>query len=545
MTAPDEMRGEMRRLILREGWAIETVARRFGVHHSVVRRAIRDDPPDKPTPAVSALDPFKPYIVQRLSELPRLTGTRLFEELEERGYKQGIAILRRYVAKVRAPKPRKAYLTVEVNPGEQAQVDWGSFGRFRIGSTQRPLSVFSMVMSWSRAIFIDFSLDQKMDTFLRMHRRALEFFDGVPRRILYDNLKSVVLHHVGSTVQFNPRFLAFAGHYLFEPVAAPVRYPQAKGKVESSIKYIRHSFFYGRSFSTLADLRAKAAAWRDQTANQRIHATTRERPAERLRIEKTRLHSLPKLPFDTDMVLFPLVVPKEARVRLDTNTYSVPPKYVGRTVSLRADDHTVRVVCDGEEIATHKRCWERRRAIEDKAHIDQLLDRRKGARGPKRRDRLASLAPECRTYLQEVARRNINLENEVKKLMRLVDRYGETEVAQGMTEALKGRTFGARYVRTLIDQARFARGFGEPPEPVVTGNPAADRIVVEPHALETYDAILEKQETPKTETTEETDAHPHPRSGEDHVPETDPGDPRPGQGRRAAGDGHPKGHHKK
>ncbi len=542
MTVSDETRGEMRRLTLREGWAIETVARRFGVHHSVVRRAIREDPPDKPAPAPSALDPFKPYIVQRLSELPRLTGTRLYEELKERGYNHGIAILRRYVAKVRAPKPRKAYLTVETDPGQQAQVDWGSFGHFRIGSTQRPLSVFSMVMSWSRAIFIDFSLDQKMDTFLRMHRRALEFFGGVPRRILYDNLKSVVLHHVGSTVQFNPRFLAFAGHYLFEPVAAPVRYPQAKGKVESSIKYIRHSFFYGRSFSSLADLRTKAAAWRDQTANQRIHATTRERPTERLRIEKPRLHSLPPRPFDTDLVVFPSIVPKEARVRLDANSYSVSPDYVGRTVSIRADDHAVRVLCDGKEIAAHNRCWEKRRVVEDKAHIDQLLERRKGARGPKRRDRLASLAPECRVYLQEVARRKINLENETKKLMRLIDRYGETEVAGGMAAALRGRTFGARYVRTLIDQARFARGLGEPPEPVVTGNPVADRIVVEPHALETYDAIPKRQEDKETKTAEETDAHPHPRSGEDHVPEADPGDPRPGQGRRAAGDGHSEGH---
>jgi len=504
MTVTPEMRAEMRRLVLRERWAIETVARRFGVHHSVVRRAIRDDGYEPPASHKSALDPYKPYIVQRLTELPKLTCVRLLEELRERGYQRGIAILRRYVAQIRAPRPRKAYLRVEVEPGEQAQVDWGSFGKMRVGASQRPLSVFSMVLSWSRAIFVDFSLDQKMDTFLRMHRRALEFFGGVPRSILYDNLKSVVLHHVGATVQFNPRFLEFAGHYLFEPTAAPVRYPEAKGRVESSIRYIRQSFFYGRSFSSLADLRAQAAAWRDQTANQRLHASTRERPAERLQVEQARLHALPEHPFDTDLVIFPRVVSKDTRVRLDTNTYSVPPKYVGRTVQLRADDHTVRVLCDGEEIATHNRCWERRHAIEDKAHIDALLERRKAARGPKRRDRLASLSPECRAYLQEVARRRIDLESEVCKLTRLVDRYGETEVAQGMTAALGKRTFGARYVRTLMDQARFARGLGEPPEPVVTGNLAADRIDVEPHALETYDALFEDQEE------KETDPDPEP-----------------------------------
>jgi hypothetical protein len=78
------------------------------------------------------------------------------------------------------------------------------------------------------------------------------------------------------TVQFNPRFLAFAGHYLFEATAAPVRYPEYKGRVEASIKYIRSSFYYGRAFASFDDLRAQAAAWRDQTANQRLHATTRE-----------------------------------------------------------------------------------------------------------------------------------------------------------------------------------------------------------------------------------------------------------------------------
>src|SRR5262249_60081574 len=280
-----------------------------------------------------------------------------------RGYTLGVAQVRRYVAQVRPTRRRKAYLRIETDPGQQAQVDWGSFRHMRVGTGQRPLSVFSMVMSWSRALFIDFAFDQQMETFLRMHRRALEFFGGVPKQIVYDNLKSVVLHHIGSTVQFNPRFLALAGHYLFEATAAPVRYPEFKGRVEASIKYIRQSFFYGRAFASLDDLRAQAQAWRDQTANQRLHATTRERPSQRLLVERPRLRALPERPFDTDLVI-PMIVSQEARVRLDTNTYSTPPDFVGKSVFLRADDRTVRVVCDGVEIARHARSWDRRRHIE-------------------------------------------------------------------------------------------------------------------------------------------------------------------------------------
>jgi len=484
------MRAEMRRLVLVEQWRIETVARRFGVHHSVVRRALRDDAGERPAPT-SAPDAFKPYIVERLVDLPQLTSVRLVDELRSRGCGLGIAQLRRYVAQIRPPRPRKAYLRVETDPGEQAQVDWGSFGHMRVGTGQRPLSVFSMVMSWSRALFIDFALDQQMATFLHMHRRALEFFGGVPKKIVYDNLKFVVLHHIGSTVQFNPPFLAFAGHHLFEATAAPVRYPEFKGRVEASIKYIRHSFFYGRAFASLDDLRAQAAAWRDQTANERLHATTRERPSQRLLVERTRLRALPERPFDTDLVI-PMIVSKEARVRLDTNTYSVPPELVGKTVHLRADDRTVRVVCDGAEVARHARSWDRRRHVEDPAHVQKLLERRPGARGPKRRERLAELCPAARLYLQEIARRRIHLSHEVDKLLRLVDLYGEADVAAALAQAVAQRTFGARYVRALCDQARFARGQGEPPEPVITGNPLADDLVVEPHPMESYDALFER-----------------------------------------------------
>ena len=503
----DATRAEIRRLVLGEGFAVGTVARRLGVHHTVVRRAVRESQKSSRTREPSVLEPHKAYIVERLEKYPHLTATRLLLELRDRGYRHGIAIVKRYVAKVRGPRSKKAYLRVETMPGEQAQVDWGSFGFIRVGAAQRPLSCFAMVLSWSRAIFVDFSLDQKTETFCAMHRRAFEFFGGVPQKILYDNLKTVVLHHVGATVQFNPMFLGFAGHYLFEPTAAPPYYPQAKGRVEGSIRYIRHSFFYGRSFASLDEVRAAAARWMEEVANARMHAATRERPAERLIMERPRLRALPAYPPPVDLVV-PVIVSKEASVRLDTNSYSVPPSYVGRSVLVRADEQSVRVVEGGVEIARYARCWDRRRVIEDPAHREALVARRTGAQGPRRRDSIASLAPECRAYLQEVARRRIHLDNEVGKLARLVERYGKADVVEGIRRALVNRTFGAHYVRACIDQARFARGLGEPPEPVVTGHHGADSLVVEPHDLETYDALFESPENPVAENPAPSESDP-------------------------------------
>ena len=514
---------EIRRLVLGEGWKVGTVARRLGVHHSVVRRVVCGEAAVKPRVApVSALEPHKAYVVERLEKYPELSSARLLLELRDRGFTRGIAVVQRFVAAVRGTRAKKAYLHVEPMIGEQAQVDWGSFGMVRVGNTMRPLSCFAMVLSWSRALFLDFSLDQRMETFSAMHRRAFEFFGGVPHRILYDNLKTVVLHHVGSTVQFNAEFLVFAGQYLFEPTAAPPRYPQAKGRVEGAIRYIRQSFFYGRAFESIDAVRDAAARWRNDVANQRLHAVTRERPADRLVVERSRLRALPAHPPPCDVVV-PVIVSKEATVRLDANAYSVPYKLVGKSAFVRADQHAVRVVVDGVEVARHARSWDRRCIVEDPAHRAELVARRTGAQGPRRRDHLASLAPECRAYLQEIARRRIQLDAEIKKLLRLIDRYGQDDVVEGIRRALVDRTFGAHYVRACVDQARFARGLGEPPEPVITGHHDADSLVVEPHALETYDALFQKHQDPDAQGA--STPAPHAADSHDRAPADDPDEP--------------------
>jgi transposase len=270
----ESVRTEIRRLVLGEGWRIGTVARHLGVHHGVVRRALRGPLEIVRPPAPSALEPYKPYIVERLGKYPELTSTRLLLELRDRGYEHGIAVIKRFVAHVRGPRSKKAYLRIETLAGEQAQVDWGSFGWMRVGTTQRRLSCFVMLLSWSRALFLDFSLDQRMETFCEMHQRAFEFFQGVPHKILYDNLKTVVLHHLGSTVQFNPTFLAFAGQYLFEPTAAPPRYPQAKGGVEGAIRLRSHIRLARRH----PGQRCQVARRGRQRARPRHHARAPRRP---------------------------------------------------------------------------------------------------------------------------------------------------------------------------------------------------------------------------------------------------------------------------
>ncbi len=325
-------------------------------------------------------------------------------------------------------------------------------------------------------------------------------FGGVPQRILYDNLKSVVLHHVGATVQFNPRFLDFAGHYLFEPTAAPVRYPEAKGRVENAIKYVRQLLLL-RPLVQLARGPARPGRLLAGPAppTQRLHATTRERPADRLLVERPRLRALPEHPFDTDLVA--------ARRRLEGGTGPARHQYLLRAAASTSARRctsartttTVRVLHEGSELARHERCWDRHRAIEDPAHLEKLLERSKAAQKPQTerpphgpQPRGPPLPSGGRTPAHPARPASCASSSGSS------NSTARRTSAAGMAKALAQRTFGARYVRALIDQPASPRGLCEPPEPILTGNPTADSLDVQPHAMESYDELVSQNPTPPT-----------------------------------------------
>jgi hypothetical protein len=145
--------------------------------------------------------------------------------VRERGYPGSAKQVERYVRTVRPAARTEAYLRLDTLPGEQAQVDWGNFGQVRIGATIRLLSCFVLVLSWSRGAYARFALDQTLESFLRGHVEAFAALGGVPRVILYDNLKSVVLERVGDHIRFHPHVLEFAGHYHYaaRPTSADER----------------------------------------------------------------------------------------------------------------------------------------------------------------------------------------------------------------------------------------------------------------------------------------------------------------------------------
>jgi transposase len=495
-----ELRTRIRRLFFAEHWRVGTIAVELGVHHDTVRRAIEADRFIRPDALVrpSMLDPYKAFLAETLERHPRLRATRLFEMARDRGYRGSVVQLRRHVATIR-PAPRtEAYLRLQTLPGEQAQVDWGHFGTIRVGHAKRPLSCFVMVLSWSRAMFARFALDQTLESFLRGHVAAFTAFGGVPRSILYDNLKSVVLERAGDHVRFNEAMLFFAGHYHFAPKpCAPYR-GNEKGKVERTIQYLRDGFFAARRFASVQDLNAQLAGWIQRTAHARKVPGDPEGRlvGDALEEERPRLLALPEHPWNCQTTRS-VVSGKQPYVRFDRNDYSIPHHLVGKPLVLTATEEEVRITNGSYVFATHARSYDEKRIIEDPAHIEELAREKRRAHDLRGRDRLRASCASADAFIEALALRGEHLGGHVARLLKLLDRFGAAEMESALKDALGRGAVGAASVAHVLDQRARARKSAPALDVVLPADPRVRDLRVTPHALDSYDALAR----PTKETT--------------------------------------------
>lgn len=491
-----EIWAQAKRMKETEHLSVSEIARRVGWDRKTVRRALGSDrvpARQAVSPRVSKLDPYKDHIALRLTEYPGLTGALLFEEMKRLGYAGKETILWDYLRLVR-PKSKEAFLRIETLPGEYAQADWANCGSVQIGNAVRKLSCFVMVLSYCRMMYLEFTLSQCLEDFLQCHMNAFRFFGGIPQKILYDNLKTVVLSRVGSAIQFNPKFMEFAGVYLFEPVPCNIARGNEKGKVENGIKYVRTSFLAGRPIAW-PQIHSEAAAWRDETANVRIHGTTRERPIDRFQKEKLLLADLPAHPYDADIVRT-LKATSQALVSFDGNAYSVPYSWAYRAVLLKADKDEVRILNPakaGQVLAVHKRSFERGIAVEDPKHYEGLIAEKKKAFASKLKDQFLGLGELAKNYLDGLLAFELHLHHHISQIMECVRLYGKTEVLQAMTHALRHKAYGAPYLKNIILQQRASRGVKENVPIIIPAKPAWTQLAVEEQDLSLYDDLFEEK----------------------------------------------------
>ena len=493
MTIAPDLVAQILRLHTVEKWRVGTIARQLHVHRDAVRRVLAGNRAPVHTSPLrpSRIDPYRPFILATLEKFPTLTAARLHAMVVERGYVGGPSHFRLLVAAMRPRPAAEAYLRLRTLPGEQAQVDWGHFGHLQIGRARRALMAFVMVLSHSRMVFLRFFLDARMDSFLRGHALAFVAFGGVPRVLLYDNLKSAVLERVdhprGSAIRFNPALLALAGHYRFEPrPVAPAR-GNEKGRVERAIRYIREGFFAGRSFTDLDDLNAQAALWcTGQAAERRWVEDGAFTVRQAFEAEAPKLLALPPHEFALGQRVA-VTVAKTPYIRFDLNDYSVPHTHVGRTLAVLADEHTVRILDGTAELARHDRCWDRGQCIEIAAHVQRLVEHKRAARTHRGLDRVAQAAPAASTLLERAAARGENLGSITAALLRLLERWGSAALQAAILEALQRDVPHPNAVRLALERARQDSGQPPPVALVLPEHVARRDAPVRPHDLGSYD----------------------------------------------------------
>lgn len=487
-----EIRAEIRRLFYAEHFSVNAIAETLRVHHETVKSAIGSHSFNEPSAVrKSRLDPYVPFLRETLDKYPKIRGSRLFLMVKDRGYEGSVQQLRRIVRRLR-PVPLPAFLALTKLPGEEAQVDWGSFGTLTVGRAERRLSLFVMVLSYSRRMFAQFTFDQTLASFLAGHVLGFRALDGVPRVVLYDNLKTAVLERAGTAIRFHPALLELAGHYHFRPQPCNVAAGWEKGRVERAIQFVRTSFAEARKFRDLDDANAQLRQWLDGVANVRLWPEDRTRSVTAAwDDERPRLLPLPLHDADTQHMQ-PIRSGKTPYVRFDLNDYSIPHRLVRKPLTLVADEGTVRVLDGNVEVAKHIRSYDRAKRIEEPAHFAGLLQERPRAIVPKAQDRLRAAVPEVERLFEQLAQRGENIGHNVARLAHLVALYGLDDFRVAVLEAIERETPRASSIGNILERLRRARAAPSVLPAHLPDDPRVRDLRVVSHDPALYDALKEK-----------------------------------------------------
>ncbi len=443
-----DIKGHIRYLANTEKLSISEISRLVKVSRITVRRALTDENKAR-AKKVSKLDPYKEAIRKILFESPSISNKHLLEKITELGYSGQKSILGEYLQKIKKSKD-EVYNNLTHLPGEEAQVDWGSCGTISVGEQNRKLYVFCIVLSYSRYMYMAFTTSMDMETFLACHIKAFRFFGGIPKALLYDNLKSVVSFRDGKRIVFNERFSNFANFYGFKIKACNVRRGNEKGIVERSIRYIKGDFLKKETYESFEVIKLKASLWLRDKANKRVHSVTRKRPLDMLINEEKSL-LLPLSENDYDYALpRPLKARKDALFAFDANLYSIPVAYYGLPLSYKPYTGEIKIVYTDKIVAVHKRCYDKYQTIKNEEHYKELNMRKKKAAINQTIETFKMICPEAAGYLEGLMKNNLNTIHQIRQIISLQELFDKTAVAQAIARALKYKAFHWEYIKNIL-----------------------------------------------------------------------------------------------
>jgi len=366
--------------------------------------------------------------------------TAILQRLRERGFTSSYSAVRRFVKHLEERQP-DVMVRMECQPGEEAQVDFGFAGLMYDPETQqmRRTWAFVMTLSWSRHVYVEFVFDQKLPTWLLLHRHAFEWFGGVPERLVIDNLRSAIVEACFHEPVVQQSYRECAEHYGFQLAPCRIATPRHKGKVESGVHYVKRNFLAGRTPTSLTQANTDVRTWCMTTAGLRIHGTTREQPLVRFQeTEAMRLKPLPEAPYDL-AVWKEATVGRDGHITFDNAYYSIPfriPK--GTKVRVRGGAQFVTIFGPGyEALATHDRAQHPGQRL---THPDHLPPEKAAGMALNRdacRDSAAAIGPATDQIVSTLlADPVIDRLRTVGRLLRLGERYGNERLEAACQRAL-------------------------------------------------------------------------------------------------------------
>ena len=482
---------------VKQGLSISEIARQTGHDRKTIRKYLLSE--EKPkygnVNRPSKLDPYEDYIRLRLKEVPEISNQRILREIKEKKYTGSYSILCDFIRPLREERQKEAVIRFETLPGEQSQVDWSPFGKIEDYGIKRRLYCFSMVLGFSRALYIEFTTEQDIFTFITCHQNAFLYFSGYTRTILYDNLKTVVISRCEGNIQWNQKFMDFAGFYGFQPKPCRLYRAQTKGKVERPFNYIWQDFFIGTKFDGIEDLNQKALCWLNTIANTRVHGTTKEVPFERLKKENLLPLKGGRL-YDTCYV-GPRKASPDCFISYEGNRYSVPYQHSRKSLTIRADKERIIIYANGQDepVAIHNIFKGKGKDISDPKHFEGIKTRQK-ERWQHLKETFLSLSPIAKDYwvgfLSSPQMRGRWWE--LRKVLALCEKHSPEDVDYTLRRALKYKAFGHKYIEGIFKELRRQRGGSIKQTSEILENLLSKWKIpkVEERPLKTYDQFLDQ-----------------------------------------------------
>ncbi len=448
--------------LFQEGWKIRAIARKLARDPKTIRHALGRAPRKSLPPKLENLKP----LIQELAA-QGLKAPRILRDLREKGYTGGLTILKEYLREIRGTqkKPLKVFQRFETKVAEEGQMDWSPY-RLLIGAVETVVHCFSLILCYSRRLWIGFFRNERLPTLLYAHVEALHYHLGCPVRLVYDNQTTVTLGRVGGKPLWHPTFLEFAKHYGFKPYACKIRHKERKGKVERPFSWIFDDFLRGSVFHSWEDLNQKARVWLDTVANVRKHTTTGRLVDEMYAEEKPFLIALPSSPFHAERREVRRVQ-KDGYVPVDGSFYPTPVK-PGQEVSVLVYPTRVEIVdASGKVVAAHP--------------VPDRPMRIAAPWQPPPQPEATSLTaletgflarfPGALEFLEGLKRRmNALTPIHLRQIERLVALYGDARVAAAIERAQAYRNFNALSLARILERAH-PNVVPEPPMGPLTAGP--------------------------------------------------------------------------